>query len=587
MNVPNYINTPTNYKSYRDRRLPTGHTEEPVPTNGGKCLKKRRFRATANERILIHLLDYVGEKDEVEHPKEITQAGIAQILGTVRSHVSLALSSLRDRGYVTERLGRVENEMRRRKVYFLSQKGYIHAKELKHEFLGKAIRVPTDRGAEDVRINDLDDFLGEEYFLVDVLSCVNSGGELNLLALTGSLPEAEEDEEPDIPEVPPVPIEAQFARDQLIETYDDLEMAIPQIRVCCPNCESYFFIQTLTPLANVKTRCPNCLQQFMPISHPPPQLTVIRKRKFSPGGFTAGVGLVSTLILAPFFVHLYFACIWYVLGIPGAILLFIFAFNRTGKLTEGERKLVLIGLSLIAFCATLLIHAILVRTHPAEFISEILIIAVPFFVLLVVSIMIPLNLAREMLVILSISYLILGFLTASMPEGLAWATFLFPYFIILGAATFLLAYNAAGFEHFTPRGVCMGIGIPISISASSWIVHYSDPLYIEGVLPAVLWLILGGLLVATRFFPGDASERMVETLKATAPYALGAFFIALGVLLLVAFRFIESVIPLVVGIPIAYLGIESPVKSPRKDRIVFLAFATVLILATLYPIFLI
>jgi predicted Zn finger-like uncharacterized protein len=587
MGVPNYINTTSDHRLDRERSSPTVHTEEPVPIDGGKCLKKRRFRATANERILIHLLDYVREKDEVEHPKEITQAGIARILGTVRSHISLALSSLRDRGYVTERLGRVENEMRRRKVYFLSQKGYTHAKELKHRFLRREIRVPTEEGAEDVRIGALDDFLGEEYFLVDVLSCVSSGGELNLLALTGSLPEIEEEEEPDEPQIPPAHIEVQAVEYPIIETYDGLELAVPQMQICCPNCRSYFFIQTLTPLEYVKTRCPNCLQLFMPIAHPSPQPTLAKPRKFSPESFSAGVGLVSLMIFAPLVVFLPVACLLYFLGIPATILLFYHTFSRIEKPTERERKIVLIGLSIIAFCATMLVHAILIRTHPAEFFSEALMIVVPFLVLLVASIRMPLNLARETLAILSISYLLLGFLISSMPEGLAWAAYLYPYFIVLGAAAFLYAYIAARFKHFTPRGVCMGIGMPITISAASWVAHYHNPFFIEGIIPAILWLFLGMVLVAIRFLPADESERIIETLKVTGPYALGAFFIALGILLLVAFRFFESVIPLVVGIPIAYLGIETPVRSPRRGRIVFLGFATILMLATLYPIFLI
>jgi hypothetical protein len=586
MSVPNYINTPSSYKLTRERSSPTGHTQEPIPTDGGKCLKKRRFRATANERILIHLLDYVGEKDEVEHPKEITQAGIAHILGTVRSHVSLALSALKNKGFVTERLGRVENEMRRRKVYFLSQKGYNHANELKHRFLMKHIRVPNEGGGEEVRIDDLDDYLGEQYFLVDVLSCVNSGGELNLLALTGSLPEVEE-EETDEPEVPPPPAAVPVPGYPLVETYDNLEMVVPQMQIACPNCGTYFFIQTLTPLEYVKTICPNCLQQFMPVAHPPPQLAMAKPRKFSQGSFGAGVGLVSAMILAPLVVFLPVACLLYVLGIPGTVLLFYHAFNRIEKLTDRQRKIVLIGLSIVAFSATLLIHAILIRTHPAEFISEIPILFIPFLVLLVASVKMPLSLAREALAILSIFYLLLGFLIAAMPEGMASASYLYPYIILLGATAFLYAYIAAGFRHFTPRSICIGIGIPISISAASWVAHYTNPLYIEGIVPAILWLFLGLVLVAVRFLPADESERIVETLKVTGPYALGAFFIALGVLLLIAFRFFESVIPLLVGIPIAYLGVETPVKSPRRGRIVFLAFATILMLATLYPIFLI
>jgi predicted Zn finger-like uncharacterized protein len=584
--APNYIYTPNNYKLNGYGKSATGHIKEPVPTVGGKNLKKRRFRATANERILIHLLDYIREREEVEYPREITQAGIAEILDTVRSHVSLALSALKDKGYVIDRLGRVENEIRRRKVYFLSPKGYSHANGLKQGFLRTRITVPIDGQTEEVRIEDLDDFLDEDYFLVDVLSCINSQGVLNLFSLTGESGETPDPDQPTQVEPQPDPEPPQDEEDGIIEPKDSFEMAVPQFQARCPNCASYFFIQTLTPLSEVQTRCPNCLHVFMPLYHQAPRPAQQKERKFNAGSFTGGVGLVSTMILAPLLIFPYFLCTFYILGIPLSIALFLHAFAQVKKLTEIQQKYVIIGLSFIAFCAMLLIHAVLTRTHPFEFFYDILIITVPFFVLLLLSFRIRLELAREILVILGIAYLILGFLGASMPEGLAWAKYLYPFFIIIGAAALLLAHTAAGYKHFTPEGICTGVGIPISISAISWIIHYSTPLYIEGAIPAAMWLFLGLFLVGTRFSPANVSKRITEGLKATAPYALGAFFIALGVLLLIGLRFTESVIPLVVGIPIAYLGVESPVKAPRKDRVILLTFSTILLLATLYPIFL-
>jgi predicted Zn finger-like uncharacterized protein len=504
----------------------------------------------------------------------------------VRSHVSLALSALKEKDYVTDRLGRIENEIRRRKVYFLSPKGYKHANELKKEFLARRIRVPANGEIQEMRIEDLNDLLEEDYFLVDVLSCINNQGVLSLFSLTGKSSESSVTEQPIETAAPPESQTPPAEQDGIIEAKDSFEMAVPQFQAYCPNCGSYFFIQTLTPLTEVRTRCPNCLHVFMPLHHRPPQSGQRKKRKFSVGGFAAGVGLVSMMILAPLFFYLFYLCTFYILGIPLVIVSFIYTFSQVEELTEIQRKYVILGLSFVAFCGVLLIHAILTMTHPREFFYEIVMIALPFFVLFLMSSRVRLDPAREILVILGVTYLVLGFLGASMPEGLAWAKYLYPFLIIIGATALLLANNAARFKHFTPGGICMAIGMSISIAATGWIIHYSSPLYFYGALPAALWLFLGLFLVATRFFPEDVSNRIIEGLKGTAPYALGAFFIARGILLLMGLRYVESVIPFVVGIPIAYLGIGMPVESPRRDRVILLAFSTVLLLATLYPIFL-
>lgn len=151
------------------------------PSIGGIVLERMNLRATVIARALIHLLNYIRERHEAEFSKEITQAGMAKALRTRRSHVSTTLSSLRKKGYIEHKLGRVVKELRRRKkVYFLTWKGYRRAIEIRDYYLRREVRVPFNGSLKTVRISELNDVLGEDYSLVDVLSCIDEAGVLDL-----------------------------------------------------------------------------------------------------------------------------------------------------------------------------------------------------------------------------------------------------------------------------------------------------------------------------------------------------------------------------------------------------------------------
>lgn len=555
----------------------------PIPKVGGKDLKKKRFRATANERILIHLLDYIREREEVEYPHEITQAGIAEILGTRRSHVSLALSSLKEKGYVEDKLGRVEDEIRRRKVYFLSHKGINHAKELRDNFLRKEIVVPGVTAK--VKIGELDGFLGESYFLIDVLSCINSEAVLDLGALAGP-PKVVAEEEPSVePEPGPAEEEVLPAREQKEELVPPQEMAVPYMQVSCPNCLLRFFIQATQRLEDVYTRCPNCLNEFSPYTPPQPSREAPRK-EFNPGTFSASVGLMALTILSPLILRSVLLCGLWSITFPLAILLLIMTFYRVGEFTDSDRKFLILGSSFLVFCAIVLVQVGFSPNPPLEMYLVLFSIVLSFLILSGVSGSFSESVQKEIPVVGGLTFLILGLLAASMPVGLPWASQLFPYFILLGSTALIVAHNIGRFGGFTPRAICAGFGFPISISAISWIDYSVVNLDYLALIPAVLWLSLGLLLIAVRFISEEKSKRMIETLKGTVPFSVGAFFIIFGILLLLAFRILESVLPFVVGIPIVKFGIDRPAGSPRWYRIAFYAFSVILTLATLYPVLL-
>ena len=145
--------------------------------------KEGGFRITVNDKILVHLFDYARYQERPEMPREVTQQGIAETVNARRSHVSLALSTLRERGLVEERTVRVTDEVRRRKGYSLTSKGYEAAKKLVESYYERTVRIEDAGGVKEVRVSELPEILGEKYYLVDVLCCTNREGTLDVAQL--------------------------------------------------------------------------------------------------------------------------------------------------------------------------------------------------------------------------------------------------------------------------------------------------------------------------------------------------------------------------------------------------------------------
>lgn len=75
------------------------------------------------ERILLHLRDYVAFSESVEVPFALSQMGIANAVAIARSNVPRAISGLKEQGLLIERQAHVHGVMRKRKSYFLTKIG--------------------------------------------------------------------------------------------------------------------------------------------------------------------------------------------------------------------------------------------------------------------------------------------------------------------------------------------------------------------------------------------------------------------------------------------------------------------------------
>jgi tetratricopeptide (TPR) repeat protein/DNA-binding MarR family transcriptional regulator len=95
------------------------------------CMKNfEKINLTYEEKILLHLLNYIKSQNSFDIPLEVTQEGIANAVGMKRSNVPRTVQQLLKRKYVVEDKCHVIGCKMRRKAYFLTQNGMVEAKRI-------------------------------------------------------------------------------------------------------------------------------------------------------------------------------------------------------------------------------------------------------------------------------------------------------------------------------------------------------------------------------------------------------------------------------------------------------------------------
>jgi DNA-binding MarR family transcriptional regulator len=140
-----------------------------------------RFRFTIEERILLHLLDFVKYRNEIEVPSSITQGGIAEGIGIKKKHVPRSLKAMIEKDLLTERTTHVKGKPQRMKTYFLTLNGEERARRLRNHVKDITIKVKEgDREIKELAIRDLGNILRDSYTLAQIVSHVSSDGIFNI-----------------------------------------------------------------------------------------------------------------------------------------------------------------------------------------------------------------------------------------------------------------------------------------------------------------------------------------------------------------------------------------------------------------------
>jgi len=114
----------------------------------------KEFGLGAKEGILLHLLTFNRYKDDFSCPKGATQPGISGHLGIDRSYVSFILSKLIEDRSVFEKTTHVQGEHRMKKAYFLTDPGYLTARELSERVLSCRLKFSLGGEGHDLPLED-------------------------------------------------------------------------------------------------------------------------------------------------------------------------------------------------------------------------------------------------------------------------------------------------------------------------------------------------------------------------------------------------------------------------------------------------
>ena len=107
-------------------------------------------RPGVQERIFLHLSDYVDHSDKVEVPFALSQMGIANAVSIARSNVPRAISGMKEAGHLIEKQVHVTGVSRKRKAYFLTDEGAKVADEIWARVSESTVRIihPDGRSEE-------------------------------------------------------------------------------------------------------------------------------------------------------------------------------------------------------------------------------------------------------------------------------------------------------------------------------------------------------------------------------------------------------------------------------------------------------
>jgi tetratricopeptide (TPR) repeat protein len=132
------------------------------------------------DRILLHLQKYIRFADDYEVPKAMSQRGIGEAVWIAWSNVPRAMKRLREQDLVDERTTRVKGEFRKKKVYFLTPKGFMRATEIQEE-LGQR-RVTVMRGGEvrEMDFRDVPEYVSHRVPYLELLRGIDEDGVLDI-----------------------------------------------------------------------------------------------------------------------------------------------------------------------------------------------------------------------------------------------------------------------------------------------------------------------------------------------------------------------------------------------------------------------
>ncbi len=154
-------------------------------------MRKRRSylkRITLENRILLLLKQYDRYREDYTVPEAMSQGGMAKELAARQNHVSRAITELESKGLLSHRSSHVKNQKRRRRIYFLNEKGNEFTDAMIRGLDEKYLTVRTVEGSieewplKNARRN-VSKILERKVAIYEMLSGFITGNELDMGAV--------------------------------------------------------------------------------------------------------------------------------------------------------------------------------------------------------------------------------------------------------------------------------------------------------------------------------------------------------------------------------------------------------------------
>ena len=146
-------------------------------------MRNSLWTLTVKEKTLLHLFDFFPPQRTFEKSFKITQEGVAEAIGIMRSAVPRTMKELISGGLVTDELCHVKGLKRRRKCYLLTTEGYRETKKMVNRLKDVRIEIVLGEGekeAQQVPIGKCQEVIGFKVGLIDIVRVLEKYGHLDV-----------------------------------------------------------------------------------------------------------------------------------------------------------------------------------------------------------------------------------------------------------------------------------------------------------------------------------------------------------------------------------------------------------------------
>ncbi|MEE9151195.1 MAG: hypothetical protein V3U20_05090 [Thermoplasmata archaeon] len=525
-----------------------------------------KIHITVKEKILIHLLSYSKYKDEVEVPAQVSQEGMAKVVGVRRSHIASSLKDLKELEQVEEKKARVIGEKRRKNAYFLTHEGQGEALRLKEAILEKKIDLKTEDGAlKEVEISKLKNHIEEKLGLLEILNRLSDDGIFDVSA---------KEREEEVERTVVCPFCAQTNKNFELKE-GQLPGGATGLSITCFFCGRDFLAAEVrvtdqeTPKGYVPTFLPS---EAVPETYVPPPFVAANPFLVSLGLFFM-LGSFLLILLLGFDLLPNQLVIIVPLGFIMSLGLLYIGLKEVKHLDAITRRILIVTAAIFMGFIALFLGLVLDAEYDSEQAWIMASVVLPAFGVLIFGKPLAKSLRSELSLSLGVFLVLFGGFSSIFQDLFSWSAWFSPFWVITGALMVFTSYEIERLDGtFILRAACVGVGAFIAIFCLAVLISEYSTLGVLKVISLALWLLFGVFLVLLRFEKQESYERAFIAIRSALLSGIGVLFVLVGIILAQNGRYMECGVEFFIGIPIIWYGFVD-VKEYEPSQLGVITFA--------------